>query len=138
MKLNALPKDLLVELVSELQDRKEKEYSEYILIYANGLDTRAFHFNTETELKTFIFLRVLYYQEEIVFDNKNIWLFVKSLRQLPFEEIVEYCKNKVKALELNKLVAVIKNISDKYVIVKGKVLTENGNEIAPMDYLKFD
>lgn len=135
MKLQNLPKDLLVELVSELQDRKEKEYSEYILIFADGADdTDTEYFKTENELKTWLLSRILHLKPESFFDNKNIWMFLEEMRKLHYTKSVEYCRNRAKEFELNELVALTKKVSDRYIIIKGKCLTENGNKIDPIYY----
>ena len=133
MKLQNLPKDMLVELVSELQDRKEKEYSEYILIFADGPDdTEIEYFKTENELKSWILSRILHLKSESFFDNKNIWMCLEEIRKLHYTKSGEYFRNKAKEFELNELVILTKRVSDRYIIIKGKCLTENGNKIEPI------
>jgi len=53
MNLNNLPKDMLVELVSQIQESKEEEYSEYIVIPYDNTDDSKF-FRNEKDLKLFL------------------------------------------------------------------------------------
>ena len=132
MKLQNLPKDMLVELVAELQNRKEKEYSEYILTYVDGPDTGALYFKTENELKTWICLYILAscIKPKSFFENEDIWVFLEDMREIPYDGRIEYCKKIIPAVNLTQLIALLRKISDRYIIMRGKCLTENGNIIS--------
>ena len=132
MKLQNLPKDLLVELVSELQDRKEKEYSEYIVIYRGGSnDPVIWHFHNEHELKGWILFELFKYPTEIP-ENGNIWLFMENLSKFPkyqYHRHTEYCKNKSSSFQLDELLILFNKINRDFVIIKGKCISGNTNTI---------
>ena len=133
MKLNNLPKDMLVKLVSELQDRKEKEYSEYVVIYREGSDIPAvWHFDSEHELKSWILFELLDYSREIFSDNENILLFLEEWRKLPRDREdchVDYCKNKSSSFQSNELLSMLNKIDSDFVMIKGKCVSGNTNKI---------
>ena len=107
MKLHNLPKDLLVELVSELQHRKEKDYSEYVAIYRGGSEDPAiWHFKNENELKGWILFELFKYPIIEISENENIWLFIEHLSKFPkykYDRHIEYCKSKSPSFQFDEL-----------------------------------
>ena len=138
MRLHNLPKDMLVQLVAEIQYKKEKEYSEYIMIHVDkedipGVDPtepEAYHFETEEELKIFILLTLVPYKDRSFFENENIWIFLKDCTSSL--DARKYCKNKLHIFPLDELIGLTKKFSDRYIFIKGKVITKNGYLIPPL------
>lgn len=133
MKLHKLPKDLLVELVSKLQDRKEKEYSEYIVIYRGGSDDAVvWHFNNEHELKGWILFELFRYPSISYTENENVYLFLEDLSKLPkyqYDRHIEYCKSKSSSFRFDELLNLFNKINQSFVIIKGKAVNGNTNTI---------
>ena len=125
MKLNKLPKDILVQLVSELQDRKEKEYSHYVVI-SIGDRAPSWRFENEYELKSWILFELL----DSTTNNEKISLFQEELRKLPPGQASKYLKLKSKDFEIDEL---LQATNPKFVIIKGKCLTDNIDNI-PLEY----
>ena len=128
---------MLVQLVSELQDRKEKEYSDYIAIHAGGSDEPSvWHFDSEHELKSWILFQLLDRPKEIFCDDENILLFLEKWRTLPRNRYgltedghVQHCKNKSSSFQIDELLNLLNKIDLDYVIVKGKCVSGNTNKI---------
>ena len=134
MKLHNLPKDILVELVSELQDRKEKEYSEYVIIYTGVCDQLvAYNPKSEYELKGWILVELASYCSKDICENERIWLFLEELRKIPktnyggFEycNLVKYYKHASPNFEVHELIDLLQKSNNEYIIIKGKCLTNN-------------
>ena len=132
MKLQNLPKDLLVELVSELQGRKEKEYSEYVVISICTYDDiiLAWRFENEYKLKSWIAFELLSLPKS---NNDSIDLFLDELRKTPLRNRSEYCKDKLRDIELRDLMNLLKQSAPEIVIIKGKCLSDNIDNI-PLEY----
>ena len=128
MKLNNLPKDLIVELVSELQNRKEKEYSEYIVIWGGSEDPVIWYFNNENELKGWILFDLFKSPSISYTDNENVYLFLEDLSKFPkyqYDLHIEYCKNKSSGFQLDELLNMFNKNSKDLVIIKGKCVSGN-------------
>ena len=143
MKLNNLSKDMLVQLVSNLQDRKEKEYSHYLAIYTGVSDNGpVYHFNNERDLKAWILMKLLNYPKD-TYNVENIKLFWEEIRKLlrnhygmySNSDLIEYCKNKSQYFQLDELLALYKSNCDGFVIIKGKLLINNSNQMQSFNVL---
>lgn len=137
MKLQNLPKNMLVQLVSQLQDKKEKEYSEYVVIYTDGSDdSPVWRFHNENEFKTWILLQLPFNCSKEICDNENIRSFLEELTKIPRNfygntdhRHTEYCKNKSSNFQFDELLNLFNKINRDFVIMKGKCLTGNTNTI---------
>ena len=133
MKLNTLPKDLLVELVSELQDRKEKEYSDYVVLSAIGPDhLSVWRLENEYEMKNWLVFELVILRKNMVGDD-YISAFLEELRKMPLGKRSEYCKEKLRDIELNDLMDLFRKTTSAFIIIKGKCLTGNIDNL-PLEY----
>lgn len=133
MKLNNLPKDLLVELVSELQSRKEKEYSDYVVLSIMGPDQlSAWRLENECEMKNWLVFELVKLRKNMVGDD-YISAFLEELRKFPLGNRSEYCKEKLRDIELNDLMDLFRKTTSAFIIIKGKCLTGNIDNL-PLEY----
>ena len=136
MNLNNLPKDMLVELVSNIQDDTEKEYCNYIVIRGD-YDISSHIFTDVKSLKEFLLNHLCDYHDiKDVFNKENEVEIVKTLKHLATQKYSDYL-NYVNSLEnkykVEDLLEIVKRLEEGtsphdyriHDIIKGKRLYDN-------------
>jgi len=118
MNLNNLPKDMLVELVSQIKEDTEKEYCEYIVIpYDKQIPTK--YFTNEKDLKIFLLEYLVYNDYFRGMTYKECKKFIDSslLEKYSKENLFEFVekmgeKNNYFALKIikGKTISHVKNL----------------------------
>lgn len=134
MKLNNLPKDMLVELVSNIREDVEKEHCHYIVVHSdNDYDMNFGEFWRTKVLKEFLLEYLCYsVNREIVFDkDSEILKFLTSENYL-YSEYLKYIhslENRYSLEDLLEIVIKVEKARPNYDgkwrihrIIKGKLL----------------
>jgi len=133
MNLNNLPKDMLIELVSQIQESKEEEYSEYVVIpYDKQIPTK--YFTNEKDLKIFLLEYLVY--NDYFFPSRE---YSEKFRGMTYKE----CKKFIDSSLLEKyskenLFEFVEKIGEKnnYLalkIIKGKTISHVKNLYVKID-----
>jgi hypothetical protein len=137
MKLNNLPKDMLVELVANIRDDTEKEYCNYIVVH--GDYAISYHiFNEVKSLKEFLLNHLCDYHDiKDVFSKESEAKVVKTLKHLAtqkYSDYLNYINSLANKYSLEDLLEIVKRLEegtsphDSYRIhdiIKGKRLYDN-------------
>ena len=133
MNLNNLPKDMLVELVSNIRDEVEKEHCDYIVIHSDNYYEITFEeYKVLKELKEFLLSYLIdIINRKIIFGEEEIKIFT-SCSKNEYLNYVNILGNRYSLEELIKMVSKVgeSRPNDGYWrihrIMKGKMTYNDG------------
>jgi hypothetical protein len=136
MKLNNLPKDMLVELVVNIRDDTEKEYCKYIVIRGD-YDISSHVFTDVKSLKEFLLNHLCDYHDiKDVFSKEEEAEVVKTLKHLAtqkYSDYLNYINSLANKYSLEDLLEIVKRLEEGtsphdyriHDIIKGKHIYDN-------------
>jgi len=137
MNLNNLPKDMLVELVSQIKEDTEKEYCDYLITYSFVGETEVHHFTKEEDLKNFLLIYVFenFNVKYVLSKDSDIFQTLNIFRTRKYNEYLEYVRSLKHKYTLEELFNLVEKIEkerqkegqyDDYPfithIIKGKII----------------
>lgn len=135
MNLNNLPKDMLVELVSNIREDFEKEYSHYIVV-CGDYDITCHTFTDVKNLKEFLINHLYDYHDiKDVFSKESeveIVITLKHLATQEYSDYLNYISSLTNKYNLEELLQIVKKLEEGmthgfriYDIMKGKKIYDN-------------